>query len=206
MPASNISRIPTQPPTNVQDWSKNNKTFDKTAIHTPLRSTKLYDFLSNDQPQHVYLKLPFRENSSNSALAMLFNTKDRKPNILSEKMMKPFDLTSSSVLPGPCGDGSFVHYPTPTPPTLSDRRFDLNTFSSEDYSFETNPNDMNSIISSDWGDEACVSVFSILLNIHFISTTSLYSLNYFRKLIDSVHSMYSNCLTLSIICFSNQDA
>ena len=149
--------MPTQAPSNVQNLPKNDNVLDWSAIPTLTESAKLNYSVKNDYPEQNYLKLPPRERSSYSPLAMLFNAKERKPNILPGQPKKTENI-SSKVMPGPCGDGCFSRHPFPPPPTPCERRLDLSTFSSEDYSFTSNPNDMNSITSSDWGDEACVSI------------------------------------------------
>ncbi|KAL5107469.1 hypothetical protein TcWFU_002610 [Taenia crassiceps] len=91
---------------------------------------------------------------------MLFNEREIKPNILTERFSTPNNTDAATISPGPGGDGHIStsqekREPLPPLPTPCDRYFDLNTFSSEGCSFTTNPNDINSLTSSDWGDEAC---------------------------------------------------
>ncbi|KAL5967022.1 hypothetical protein TSMEX_005290, partial [Taenia solium] len=87
-------------------------------------------------------------------------TKEIKPNILSSQFARPGNADVATMPQGLDDDGHTLQNPgkqkpLPQLPTLCDGYFDLNTFSSEVCSFATNPNDINSLTSSDWGDEVC---------------------------------------------------
>ncbi|KAM7532768.1 hypothetical protein Aperf_G00000129570 [Anoplocephala perfoliata] len=93
---------------------------------------------------------------TSSPLAMLFSAKDRKPNLLNLKQTNLKESCPLTTQTGLSGDGRSSRNSThPLPLAPSDRYYNLNSFSSEDFSFATNPNDVTSITSSDWGDEAC---------------------------------------------------
>nr|CDS19482.1 protein FAM149 [Echinococcus granulosus] len=146
MPASNISRMPTQLRTNANNFLTNG--FFRNG--TP----------GDDYIEDNFLDLCQRKTFCHPTLAMLFSAKEIKPNILSGQFAESRHADVSTVHPGPGGDGLISQNPgkpkpLPPPPTPCGGVFALNTFSSDDYSFTTNPNDMNSLTSSDWGDEAC---------------------------------------------------
>ncbi|CDS37539.1 protein FAM149 [Echinococcus multilocularis] len=146
MPASNISRMPTQLRINANNFLTNGLFWNGTP--------------GDDYIEDNFLDLCQRKTFCHPTLAMLFSAKEIKPNILSGQFAESRNVDVSTVHPGPGGDGLISQNPgkpkpLPPPPTPCDGVFALNTFSSDDYSFTTNPNDMNSVTSSDWGDEAC---------------------------------------------------
>ncbi|VDM25258.1 unnamed protein product [Hydatigera taeniaeformis] len=94
---------------------------------------------------------------------MLFKAKEIKPNILIGELAKSRGTDPAKILLGPGGDSHILQNtgkrkPKPPPSTPLDGYFDASTSSPEGYSFGTNPTDMNSLTSSDWGDEGCVSL------------------------------------------------
>uniref|UniRef100_A0A5K3FDY5 DUF3719 domain-containing protein n=1 Tax=Mesocestoides corti TaxID=53468 RepID=A0A5K3FDY5_MESCO len=110
------------------------------------------------------LKQPHRISSSPSLLATLFKENERKPNILNPRIESCISTSSHNLLMATASRPSFGgplkitkkgRNPVPPPPTPRHIYFDLSTLPSDDCSFATNPNDLNSLTSSDWGDEAC---------------------------------------------------
>lgn len=152
MPASSISRMPsplTQLPP-IQNWL---------SLYSSLTST--VDF--NEIKPKPCTTITKSISPIPSLLAMMFNNKDRKLNLLKDKQTRakesPNLRTSNAASREKHKFNNFSSNKSTHPPPLTsyDRYYDLSSFSSEDFSFTTNPNDVTSITSSDWGDEACVS-------------------------------------------------
>ncbi|VDL64011.1 unnamed protein product, partial [Hymenolepis diminuta] len=150
MPASSISRMPSPlaqlPP--IQNWL---------SLYSSLTST--VDF--NEIKPKPYTQITKSISPSPSLLAMMFNNKDRRLNLLKEKQTRAKESpnlgtsNAASREKHKFNNFSSNNSTNPPPPTSYDRYYDLSSFSSEDFSFSTNPNDVTSITSSDWGDEAC---------------------------------------------------
>lgn len=196
MPASNISRMLTP--------------FSTSSQHAPVQGwLSLYTSLSStvDSDESIANSgLICSSTPITSPLAMLFNAKDRKPNLLNDRQSNFKKSPSLTITTGPSGDECPTHNSTrPLPLAPHDRYYDLNSFSSEDFSFTANPNDVTSLASSDWGDEACVRV--AVQNYHHLSLMILlcsYSLN-FRKSIGRSRIVYSYSSMPSTKYFLNLD-
>lgn len=162
MLASNNSGMPTQLRRNAQHLRRNDLFRNGKLACTSLVSAEQKYIQSNECLGDNFLGSHQQRSPSQSILAMLFSTKEIKPNILSSQFAKPENADVATIPQGIDGDGRTLQNPgkqkpRPHTPTPCDRFFDLNTFSSGGCSFATNPNDINSLTSSDWGDEACVS-------------------------------------------------
>nr|CDS26133.1 protein FAM149 [Hymenolepis microstoma] len=150
MPASSISRMP--PPLthlpNTQDWL---------SLYSSLSST--VDF--NDIKQNPCAAIKTASSPVSSPLSMMFKNKPHKPNLIKDEQDGPKEPSNLIISNRDSGDGYKVNKfssdrsTLPLPLTVHDKYYDLNSLSSEDFSFTTNTNDVTSITSSDWGDEAC---------------------------------------------------
>lgn len=193
MPASNNSGMPTQLTRNAQYFRTNSSFWNGTLACASLVSAEQKDIRSNECLGDNFLSFHQRKTPNQSTLAMLFSAKEIKPNILSGQFTKSENADTVTMPLGPGGDGHIPQNrckrkPLPPPPTPCDGYFDLDTLSSEGYSFATNANDIHSLTSSDWGDEACVSQMLPCTDLSCSSHSSLTVLSC-RKSIDDDHSM-----------------
>lgn len=108
-----------------------------------------------------------RSTSSPTLSAMFSNVKERKNNILVHenqfKEPREGNARVSKIMTAQCGRRKFNIGQTPPPPTPVDASVSFRapeSIASEDYSYSSTQNDLNSLTSSDWGDEACVSSHS----------------------------------------------
>ncbi|VDO00728.1 unnamed protein product [Rodentolepis nana] len=150
MPAPSIRQMP--PPIthlpNIPDWL---------SLYSSLTSTRDFNEIKQNSctvTKTVISPVP-------SPLSIMFKNRPHKPNLIKDKQngnKETSNLTSSNKNNGYVHKVDNFSLDRSTAPLLlaaHDKYYDLSTFSSDDFSFTTNANDVTSITSSDWGDEAC---------------------------------------------------